>query len=51
MFIFLGNIKYIFRFCNNSKLVTNQTTYVLLFTYMQCLCAVVVSPDLSEHIS
>ena len=25
------------------------TTYVLLFTYMLCLCAVLVSPDLSEY--
>ena len=32
-----------------SKLASNQTTYVLLFTYMLCLCAVVVSLDLSEY--
>ena len=44
IFIFLGYTKYIFSFFNNSKLVSNQTTYVLLFTYMLCLCAVVVSP-------
>ena len=44
-----GNTKYIFSFFNNSNLVSYLTTYVLLFTYMLCLCAVVVSPDLSEY--
>ena len=29
--------------------MSNQTTYVFLFTYMLCLCAVVVSQDLSEY--
>ena len=49
IFIFFGNTKYIFSFFNISKLVSNQTTYVLLFTYMLCLCAVVLPPDLSEY--
>ena len=49
IFIFLGNTKYIFSFFNISKLESNQTTYVSLFTYMLCLCAVVVSLDLSEY--
>ena len=49
IFIFLRKTKYIFSFFFISKLVSNQTTYVLLFTYMLCLCAVVVSLDLSEY--
>ena len=48
IFIFLGNTKYIFSFLNNSKLVSNLTTYELLFTYMLCLFTVVVSLNLSE---
>ena len=47
--IFLGNTKDIFRFFNNSKLVSNLTIYVLLFTYNLCLCAVVLPTDLSEY--
>ena len=38
------------KFFNNSNLVSYVTTYELLFTYMLCLCAVVVSPDLSVYI-